>query len=138
MNRIICVFAIIVIVIIIGLHSLGVVFFDYNKVYELDKTTSYFTGMVLETKSENDYKITYIIEIKYNNALNSKFNNYAKDSTNENVQIKEILTNKKFLIDIKKKEYNQKLEYGDAIEFYGTYNKPSSQRNYGGYDYSLL
>lgn len=137
MNRIICVFAIIVIVIIIGLHSLGVVFFDYNKVYELDKTTSYITGMVLETKSENDYKITYIIEIKYNNALNSKFNNYAKDSTNENVQIKEILTNKKFLIDIKKKEYNQNLEYGDVIEFYGTYNKPNSQRNYGGYDYSL-
>ena len=63
MNRIICAFAIIVISLIIGLHNLGVVFFDYDKVYELDKTTSYFTGIVLEIKSESDYKITYIIEI---------------------------------------------------------------------------
>ena len=30
-----------------------------------------------------------------------------------------------------------KLEYGDIIEFKGKYTKPSSKRNYGGYDYSL-
>ena len=133
MNRIICASTIIVITIIIGLHSLGVVFFDYDKIYELDKTTSDFKAIVLGIKSEKDYKITYIIKIKVNDALNS----YAKETINENMKIVKLMNNKKFLIDVKIKEYNQKLEYGDVIEFKGTYNKPNSQRNYRGYNYSL-
>ena len=138
MNRIICALAIIIIVIIIGLHSFGVVFFDYDKVYKLDKTTSCFTAIVLEVKSESDYKITYIIKIQDNNFQNIKSNNYYKEIiNNEDTKIEELFNNKKFLLDVKIKEYNQKLEYGDVIEFNGTYNKPSSQRNYGGFNYSL-
>ena len=138
MNRIICAFAIIVISLIIGLHNLGVVFFDYDKVYELDKTTSYFTGIVLEIKSESDYKITYIIEIIDKDNIKRTSNNYNKENiTNEDIRIKDLLKNKMFLLDIKIKDYNQKLEYGDVIEFYGTYNKSNEQRNYGGFDYSL-
>ena len=138
MNRTICAFAIIVISIMIGLHNLGVVFFDYDKVYKLDKTTSYFTGIVLEIKSESDYKITYIIEIQNNNFQNIKSNNYYEEiNNNEDTKIKALFSNKKYLLDVKIKNYNQKLEYGDVIEFNGTYNKPNLQRNYGGFDYSL-
>ena len=138
MNRIICAFAIIVISIIIGLHNLGVVFFDYDKIYEFDKTTSHFIGKVLEVKSERDYKITYIIEIIDKDNIKRTSNNYNKENiTNEDIRIKDLLKNKMFLLDIKIKDYNQKLEYGDVIEFYGTYNKSNEQRNYGGFDYSL-
>ena len=135
MNRIICAFAVIIIVIIIGLHNLGVVFFDYEKIYELDKITSKFTGIVLGIKSENDYKITYIVKFQNKNSINNELIDNKEDITNEN--IKELFNNKKFLLDVKIKEYNRKLEYGDVIEFNGTYNKPSLQRNYEGFDYSL-
>ena len=111
--------------------------FDYDKIYEFDKTTSHFIGKVLEVKSESDYKITYIIKILDNNFQDIKSNNYKEIINNEDTRIKALLNNKKFLLDVKLKEYNQKLEYGDYIEFNGTYNKPNSQRNYGGYDYSL-
>lgn len=116
MNRPICVLTIIVIVAIIGLHSCGVVFFDYDKVYELDGTNEKFEGIILGKKSETDYKTTYIIKIK---------------------KINEIFAGKKFLLDVKKKDYSKELEYGDIITFNGVYNKPNVQRNYGGYDYSL-
>ena len=116
MNRPICVLTIIVIVAIIGLHSCGVVFFDYDKVYELDGTNEKFEGIILGKKSETDYKTTYIIKIK---------------------KINEIFAGKKFLLDVKKKDYSKELEYGDIITFNGIYNKPNGQRNYGGYDYSL-
>ena len=91
-------------------------FFDYDKVYELDGTNEKFEGIILGKKSETDYKTTYIIKIK---------------------KINEIFAGKKFLLDVKKKDYSKELEYGDIITFNGVYNKPNVQRNYGGYDYSL-
>ena len=152
MNRPICVLAIIVIVAIIGLHSCGVVFFDYDKVYELDGATQDFEGIILGKKSETDYKATYIIEINeeqniYEQKDNSQSSRTAK--TNENMQNEneqeenkktadtQIFVGKKFLLDVKKKDYSKELEYGDIITFNAIYNKPNAQRNYGGYDYSL-
>ena len=89
MNRPICVLTIIVIVAIIGLHSCGVVLFDYDKVYELDGATQDFEGIILGKKSETDYKATYIIEINeaqnsYTQKNNSKNNEIGE--TNENMQ----------------------------------------------------
>ena len=152
MNRPICVLTIIVIVAIIGLHSCGVVFFDYDKVYELDGATQDFEGIILGKKSETDYKATYIIEINeaqniYEQKDNSQSSRTAK--TNENMQNEnkqeenkktadtQIFVGKKFLLDVKKKDYSKELEYGDIITFNAIYSKPNVQRNYGGYDYSL-
>ena len=160
MNRPICVLTIIVIVAIIGLHSCGVVFFDYDKVYELDGANENFEAIILGKKSETDYKATYIIKIKQinesqkYNSQNSKITGQKDNSqnngigeTNENMQNEQeenkktadtqIFVCKKFLLDVKKKDYSKELEYGDIITFNGIYNKPNGQRNYGGYDYSL-
>ena len=162
MNRPICVLTIIVIFIIIGLHSCGVVFFDYDKVYELDGASTNFEGLILGKKSETDYKTTYIIKIKQinkiqnkytqtdnsqNNKITKKEDNSQNSRTgikNENIQkeneqtvVNQIFKGKKFLLDVKKKDYSKELEYGDCIAFNATYNKPNGQRNYGGYDYSL-
>ena len=152
MNRPICVLTIIVIVAIIGLHSCGVVFLDYDKVYELDGTTQDFEGIILGKKSETDYKATYIIEIneaqnsytKKNNSKNNEIGETNENMQNENEQEEnkktadtQIFVGKKFLLDVKKKDYSQELEYGDIITFNAIYNKPNAQRNYGGYDYSL-
>lgn len=149
MNRPICVLAIIVIVAIIGLHSCGVVFFDYDKVYELDGATQDFEGIILGKKSETDYKATYIIEINeaqniYEQKDNSQSSRTAKTNENEQKESEknetvdtQIFVGKKFLLDVKKKDYSKELEYGDIITFNAIYNKPNSQRNYGGYDYSL-
>ena len=152
MNRPICVLTIIVIVAIIGLHSCGVVFFDYDKVYELDGATQDFEGIILGKKSETDYKATYIIEIneaqnsytQKNNSKNNEIGETNENMQNENEQEEnkktadtQIFVGKKFLLDVKKKDYSQELEYGDIITFNGVYNKPNVQRNYGGYDYSL-
>ena len=110
MNRPICVIAIIYILIIVGLHNLGVVFLDYNKV-NIDSNKQYI-GIIVDEKEEKDYKNAYIIEMK------------SKDDLN----------NKRFIINLKK---DNKLEYGDKISFSGEYIKPDGKRNYGGFDYSL-
>lgn len=152
MNRSICVLTIIVMMAIIGLHSCGVVFFDYDKVYELDGATQDFEGIILGKKSETDYKATYIIEIneaqnsytQKNNSKNNEIGETNENMQNENEQEEnkktvdtQIFVGKKFLLDVKKKDYSKELEYGDIITFNAIYNKPNSQRNYGGYDYSL-
>ena len=152
MNRPICVLTIIVMMAIIGLYSCGVVFFDYDKVYELDGATQDFEGIILGKKSETDYKATYIIEIneaqnsytQKNNSKNNEIGETNENMQNENEQEEnkktadtQIFVGKKFLLDVKKKDYSKELEYGDIITFNAIYNKPNSQRNYGGYDYSL-
>ena len=90
MKRYICVLAIIIILIIIGLHNLGVVFFFYNKVYALDGNEGIYEAMVLSKKSETDYKITYIIKLQNN--LNEESAN--KETANKN-SVNEESTNKK-------------------------------------------
>ncbi len=114
MKRPFCVLAIVYIVIIIGLHRLGVVFLDYDKVYSNLNNNSKYTGMIIDVKDEKDYKDVYVIKLISNNK-------YIDD--------------KKFLINIKKD--NEKLEYGDQINFVGEFLKPEGKRNYGGFDYSL-
>lgn len=154
MHRPICVLTIIVIMAIIGLHFCGVVFFDYDKVYELDNSKETFEGIILGKKAETDYKITYIVKIKSTETdkLSTNQINEANQINKSNQMTKEkkatepkqnktsmdsLLKNRKFLLDIKKKDYEQELEYGDIVIFNGIYNKPNGQRNYGGYDYSL-
>ena len=120
MNRPICVLAVIYILVIIGLHCLGVVFLDYDKVYSSVYKNEKYVGIILDIKEEKDYKTVYIIELQ--------------DSH-------ELLDKKRFLINIKnnKNGNNSKntLEYGDKIEFNGEYIKADGKRNYKGYDYSL-
>lgn len=119
MKRPICAIAIIYILVIIGLHFLGVVFLDYDKVYEeMSKySEKRIKAIVIDEKEEKEYKYVYIIKILDNNKL---------------------INGKKYILNIKKgNEKISKLEYGDIIEFKGEYTKPSSKRNYGGYDYSL-
>ena len=82
MNRPICVLTIIVIVAIIGLHSCGVVFFDYDKVYELDGANENFEAIILGKKSETDYKATYIIKIKRINE-SQKYNSQSNEITEQ-------------------------------------------------------
>lgn len=115
MNRPICVLAIILIIIIVGLHNLGVVLFDYDKVYSLDGLDKSYEGIILNVKKETDYKITYNIKIISDDIFNEK----------------------KFLLDVKKKDYDKLLEYGDMVCLNGIYNKPNEKGNYGGFDYSL-
>lgn len=115
MNRPICVLAIIYIGIIIGLHLNGVVFLDFDKVNHFINDIAEFEGVIIEEKQEGDYKYEYIIKIK------------SKNKT---------ISNKKFILLTTKKN-SKKLCYGDKVRFKGTYIKPSGQRNYGGFDYSL-
>lgn len=121
MNRPICVLAIIYIIVIIGLHFGGVVFLDYDKVYDkmTENSTKKLKAIVIDEKQEKDYKYVYIVKLINNDKL---------------------LNKKKFILNIKKNKNNQgatHLEYGDIIEFIGEYSEPSTKRNYGGYDYSL-
>lgn len=50
-------------------------------------------------------------------------------------KIKDMDTNKKLILQISKKNINTKVKYGDLIELKGEFDKPSVQRNYGGFDY---
>lgn len=114
MKRPFCVLAIVYIVIIIVLHLLGVVFLGYDKVYSNLNINSQYTGMILDVKDEKDYKDVYVIKLISDNKY---------------------INGKKFLINVKKD--NEKLEYGDQINFVGEFLEPDSKRNYGGFDYSL-
>ena len=107
MKRPICAIAIIYILVIIGLHFLGVVFLDYDKVYEeMSKySEKRIKAIVIDEKEEKEYKYVYIIKILDNNKL---------------------INEKKYILNIKKgNEKISKLEYGDIIEFKGEYTKPS-------------
>ena len=114
MKRPFCVLAIIYILIIIVLHLLGVVFLGYDKVYSNLNINSQYTGMILDVKDEKDYKDVYVIKLISDNKY---------------------INGRKFLINVKKD--NEKLEYGDQINFVGEFLEPDSKRNYGGFDYSL-
>ena len=131
MNRPICALTIIFIFIIIVLYKIEVDFLGFNKIYELDEISGKFECTILGIKSEKEYKKTYLVKIiKVNNIQINVTENDLKEYI-------KILKDKKFLLDIKNNVYEEKLEYGDVVIFDGTYNKPNSKRNYGGYDYSL-
>ena len=76
-----------------------------------EENGEYFTAIVISKGEEKEYKDVYEIEVQ--NGI-------------------------KLLLNIKKsKNKNIKLNYGDKIEFYLEYERPSSARNYMGFDYSL-
>ena len=78
----------------------------YNHFYQ-DGEPIEITGVVVSQKIEKSYYNLYQIKV-----LNSRsFNLY---------------------IQVSKK--NQELEYGDQVKLQGVYQKPSEQRNHGGYD----
>jgi len=100
---------VIFIFIIFSSISNGIVLFQndkYDHLYQ-DGETIEITGIVVSQKIEKTYYNLYQVKV-----LNSKsFNLY---------------------IQVSKK--NKELEYGDQVKLQGTYQKPSEQRNYGGYD----
>lgn len=115
MKRPICVIALIYIFIILGLHYLGVVFFNYDKVCSNISKSNNYKGIIVEEKEEQDYKKVYIVKLQSDN---------------------EIINNRKCILNLKNKN-NKKLSYGDEIYFDGEYSIPEGKRNYGGFDYSL-
>lgn len=115
MKRPICVIALIYIFIILGLHYLGVVFLNYNKVCSNISKSDNYKGIIVEEKEEEDYKKVYIVKLQSDN---------------------EIINNRKCILNLKNKN-NKKLSYGDEIYFDGEYSIPEGKRNYGGFDYSL-
>ena len=115
MKRPICVIALIYIFIILGLHYLGVVFLNYDKVCSNISKSNNYKGIIVEEKEEEDYKKVYIVKLQSDN---------------------EIINNRKCILNLKNKN-NKKLSYGDEIYFDGEYSIPEGKRNYGGFDYSL-
>lgn len=94
---------------IFSIISNGTVLFQndkYDNFYQ-DKQTVNITGIVVSQKIEKPYYNLYQIKV-----LNSK----------------------SFHLYIQVSKKNKELEYGDKIKLQGVYQKPSKQRNYGGYD----
>ena len=79
----------------------------YDNIYK-DKENIQVLGIVISQKTEKEYYNLYKLKV-----LNSPKVN--------------------LFIQVDKKE---KLDYGDKVIIKGEYSKPSSQRNYGGYDES--
>lgn len=107
-HRILCVLAIITIIVIIGLHSKGVVFFEYDGQYE-----GVFTAEIVSESTEKEYNYIYTAKIDGKNFLIYIPKKISKNQDISNLQI------------------------GDKIEIEATYSKPSEARNTGGFDYSL-
>ena len=105
-------FKVIILIIISSIVSNTVILFQekkYEKIYfDLENQSNLkYTGIIVSDKEEKDFYNKYIVKI-------------------EKQKIKLIITVKK----------NIELEYGDKIEFSGTYVRPEIQRNYKGFDYS--
>mgnify|MGYP001630496900 FL=1 len=88
---------------------------------------SYCTAIVVSEGEEKDYKDVYEIEIKGIKLLLN-----LKKSKNKSLQNKE----NRYLSNKNSQNSGFKLKYGDKIEFYLEYEKPSTARNYMGFDYS--
>lgn len=88
---------------------------------------SYCTAIVVSEGEEKDYKDVYEIEIKGIKLLLN-----LKKPKNKSLQNKE----NRYLSNKNSKNSSFKLKYGDKIEFYLEYEKPSTARNYMGFDYS--
>lgn len=81
----------------------------YNTFYEREKEIT-CKATVISNPKEDTYSYEYQIQLE---------------------------TKQKLLLKISKKEQDDLLEYGDFIYVNGTYNIPTEQRNYYGFDYSL-
>lgn len=97
----------------------------YEELESLNR--SYCTAIVVSEGEEKDYKDVYEIEIKGIKLLLN-----LKKSKNKSLQNKE----NRYLSNKNSKNSSFKLKYGDKIEFYLEYEKPSTARNYMGFDYS--
>lgn len=106
-------------------------------------------AIVISNPKEKEYKNIYEIKVikieKLNDDTQNNQTKLDQIQSNEN-RIKKIQNNKvesnqinksfKILCNIKKtKEERDLLNYGDKISFYATFEKPSTARNQGGFDY---
>ena len=86
----------------------------YEKIYKMCEEEQTYIGTIISNVNEAEYKDTYTIKI---------------ESVNGDIKYKNI----RLKLNVPK---NYKLEYGNKIEFKGTYSAPETQRNYKGFDYS--
>ena len=77
-------------------------------------------GIIVSEKQDKEYKVVYHIKI-------------------EKIRELQEARGKEYLLEIKKGKNIEipTLSYGDKISFTATYEKPSGQRNFGGFDYSF-
>ena len=79
-----------------------------------------------------------IIPLKYENENEQYFNatiisNYTEKSYYDVYTVKK--KNKKFFLYVKKN--NEKFKIGDIVNVNASFNKPSEQRNFNGFDYNI-
>lgn len=88
----------------------------YEKIYKTSTEEQTYIGTIISEAEEGKYKSTYTIKIESIN----------RDDKYKNIKLKLNISN----------SYKFKLEYGDKIQFKGTYSAPEVRRNYKGFDYS--
>ena len=88
----------------------------YEKIYMMSTEEQTYIGTIISNVSEGEYKDTYTIKIESIN----------EDTKYRNIRLKLNISS----------NYKLELEYGNRIEFKGTYSAPEIQRNYKGFDYS--
>ena len=88
----------------------------------------------INNKYENLYKGKEQIDVIATVISNPKIKNKTSLYTIkiENLENKKKFKNTKLILKVKE---NSKLKYGDKIKVIGTFQEPSIQRNYGGFDY---
>lgn len=88
----------------------------YENLYKDVENESDFIGIVISDANQKEYTTSYKIKVK---------------SINGNIRYKDT----KLILNISNsKDIN--IQYGDEIDFIGTYKEPNKQRNYKGFDYA--
>ena len=138
---------IIFLIILSSIISNSIIIFQnkqYQKIYEelYNNQNIRLTGIVISRKEEKKYYDRYKVKCKiYNNQnyinwqinKSDERNNISKQKNKQSITKKPKYKTINLYITISKKK---NLEYGEKIEFTGTYQKPEVQRNYKGFDYS--
>lgn len=88
----------------------------YNILYEKIGLQSLFVAKVISKAEEKEYTDCYTIEVI-------------------NIEGKKQYKGTKLLLYVTRTKNNLKCQYGDYIQLKGDYEKASSQKNYGGFDY---
>ena len=114
MKRPVCYMALLFILVIIILYMLKIPMGNYEKTYNALEKEGNYEGIIVNEKGENEYSYEYIIKLQSKNKR---------------------LNDKKFILRIKKK--GKKLKFGYKIKFVGEYIRPTKERNYQGFNYSL-
>lgn len=84
----------------------------YDNLYK-DLKNIELTGIIVSSKKEKDYKNVYKIKVEEVHSLKKYKGTYLYLNVNKKLE----------------------LSYGDKVKVYGEYEEPSTQRNYGGFNY---